>query len=191
MKKRILLILIFGIFVSFGVWGKVSNPVVKIETSKGVVVVMLFQKSSPVTVSNFLTYVKEGFYDNTVFHRVIKGFMVQGGGLTVELERKTTHKPIINEADNGLKNKIGTLAMARTMDPHSATSQFFINTVTNAFLDHYGKTPQTWGYCVFGKVTKGMNIVKIIENAQTSYKKGRRDAPTIPVIIKKITIVEK
>jgi len=191
LKKQAILILLFTLLVSFELWGEIQNPEVKIETSKGMIVVILNQDSAPKTVANFLKYVKEGYYNNTVFHRVIKGFMVQGGGLTAELNRKPTHDPVINEADNGLKNSLGTLSMARTRDPHSATAQFFINTANNKSLDHRGKNQQGWGYCVFGKVIKGIDIVKKIENVQTGYQNRRQDVPIDPVLIKKITLIQK
>ena len=140
---------------------------VKFETSLGSFTVELDEKKAPITCENFLTYVKEGFYDGTVFHRVIKGFMIQGGGLTKHLIEKDTHEPIKNEASNGLKNDRFTIAMARTGDPHSATSQFFINTVDNAYLDFRSETTDGWGYCVFGKVTDGTDTILKIANVST------------------------
>ncbi|MBI2470711.1 MAG: peptidyl-prolyl cis-trans isomerase [Planctomycetes bacterium] len=171
-------------------WGGPSNPRVLLETSKGVVVLELDSKAAPKTVENFLGYVQEGFYDDTTFHRVIKGFMIQGGGFTEDMQQKSTHAPIDNEADNGLQNKRGTVAMARTMDPHSATAQFFINTVDNSFLDHKGKTSSGWGYCVFGKVVEGMNVVDAIEGVSTTSRSGQRDVPATPVTIER-AIVKK
>ncbi|MGD8846505.1 MAG: peptidylprolyl isomerase [Desulfobacteraceae bacterium] len=158
------------------------------ETSKGTIIIELDAKAAPETVANFLEYVKKGFYDGTIFHRVIKNFMIQGGGFTQEMKQKTTSPAIQNEADNGLKNKVGTIAMARTNVPHSATSQFFINVKDNTFLDHKAKTARGWGYCVFGRVTKGMEVVKAIENVSTGTKSGHRDVPVTPVQIKRITV---
>ncbi len=142
-------------------------PQVKIQTNHGDIIVELDVEKAPKTVANFLSYVEDGFYTNTIFHRVIDGFMIQGGGFTPRFERKPTQPPIINEADNGLKNDRGTIAMARTAEPHSATAQFFINVVDNHFLDHSAKTPRGWGYTVFGKVVKGMNVVDTIRAIPT------------------------
>ncbi|MDZ7663246.1 MAG: peptidylprolyl isomerase [Thiohalophilus sp.] len=160
------------------------------QTSMGTIVLELNAEKAPKTVANFLQYVEENFYDNTLFHRVIDDFMIQGGGFTPGYERKQTHPPIINEADNGLKNKTGTLAMARTADPHSATAQFFINVADNDFLDHSAKTPRGWGYAVFGKVIKGMDVVNKIK--ATSTGPGGpfpKDVPRTPVIIKQVTLL--
>ena len=168
----------------------VSNPRVHLETSLGNIVLELDPQAAPKTVENFLRYVRDGFYNGTVFHRVIKGFMIQGGGLTADMQRKPTHEPISNEADSGLKNNRGTVAMARTNRPHSATSQFFINTVDNDFLDHKNKSPRGWGYCVFGKVAEGMDVVDSIEGLPTASKGGRKDVPiSLPTI--KRAVVEK
>jgi cyclophilin family peptidyl-prolyl cis-trans isomerase len=130
-------------------------PKVEIKTSKGIIIIELDPKAAPKTVENFLSYVNEGTYDGTIFHRVIKDFMIQGGGFVPQMVQRKTKAPVVNEADNGLKNLRGTIAMARTMEPHSATSQFFINTVDNSFLDHTAKNARGWGYCVFGKVVEG------------------------------------
>ena len=165
-----------------------SNPKVRIETDKGTIIIELDSKKAPKTAGNFLEYVRSGFFEGTIFHRVIKGFMVQGGGLTEDMRQKPSNAPIPNEADNGLKNLRGTIAMARTQDPNSATSQFFINTVDNAFLDHRGKTAQGWGYCVFGKVVEGMDVVDAIENLQTTSRGGHQDVPSTPVFIKSATV---
>lgn len=165
-----------------------SNPKVRLETDKGDIVLELDQRSAPRTVENFLAYVNAGFFDGTIFHRVIKGFMIQGGGLTEDMETKPTNSPIPNEADNGLKNVRGSIAMARTQDPNSATSQFFINTVDNAFLDHKGKSVQGWGYCVFGKVIEGLDVVDAIENLPTTARAGHSDVPADPVFIKRATL---
>jgi cyclophilin family peptidyl-prolyl cis-trans isomerase len=167
---------------------KTANPVIIIETSMGDITVELYRDRAPKTVANFLEYVKAGFYKGTVFHRVIKGFMIQGGGLTVDMKQKPTRPPIENEATNGEKNERGTIAMARTSDVNSATAQFFINTVNNSFLDHRSQSPDGFGYCVFGKVTTGMEVVDKIESAATENKDMYRDVPVKPVIIKDVRI---
>jgi peptidyl-prolyl cis-trans isomerase B (cyclophilin B) len=164
-------------------------PRVKLATSQGDIVVELDSAAAPKTVDNFLAYVKDGFYDGAIFHRVIAGFMIQGGGFDADMKRKSPRPPIPNEADNGLSNRTGTLAMARTADPHSASAQFFINVKDNAFLNHRGKTSQGWGYCVFGKVVEGMKVVRAIENVPTTSRSGMRDVPKIPVVIKQATVV--
>jgi len=165
-----------------------ANPVVILKTNYSDIALELYIEKAPKTVENFLNYVKDGFYDETIFHRVIKGFMIQGGGLTPDLERKETKPPVPNEADNGLKNLRGTIAMARTIDPHSATSQFFINTVDNPFLDYKNKTIKGWGYCVFGKVVEGMKVVEEIEHVPTSKKGTLQNVPTTTIIIKQAKI---
>jgi cyclophilin family peptidyl-prolyl cis-trans isomerase len=167
---------------------KTANPVIIIETSMGDIAVELYRDRAPKTVANFLEYVKAGFYKGTVFHRVIKGFMIQGGGLTVDMKQKPTRPPIENEATNGEKNERGTIAMARTSDVHSATAQFFINTVNNSFLDHRSQGSDGFGYCVFGKVTSGMEVVDKIESTATENKGMYRDVPIKPVIIKDVRI---
>ena len=144
MKKIVSIFFIVLFCVAQSAWAGSSNPRVLLETSKGVITLELDSKAAPKSVENFLGYVREGFYGGTIFHRVIKGFMIQGGGFTKDMQQKSTHAPITNEADNGLQNKRGTIAMARTMDPHSATAQFFINTVDNSFLDHKGKTSSNY-----------------------------------------------
>jgi peptidyl-prolyl cis-trans isomerase B (cyclophilin B) len=164
-------------------------PRVKLATSQGDIVVELDSAAAPKTVDNFLSYVKDGFYDGAIFHRVIAGFMIQGGGFDADMKRKSPRPPISNEADNGLSNRTGTLAMARTADPHSASAQFFINVKDNNFLDHRGKTSQGWGYCVFGKVVQGMDVVRAIENVPTMSRLGMRDVPKAPVVIKEATVV--
>jgi len=169
-------------------WGESSSPRVQLKTNYGIIILELNPQAAPKTVENFLSYARDGFYDGTIFHRVIKGFMVQGGGLTADMEKKAVKDPIENEADNGLKNLRGSIAMARTSDPHSATSQFFINTVDNAFLDHQAKTSKGWGYCVFGKVVEGMEVVDIIEKLPTAVNSGRRDVPTTPVLIEQAIV---
>ncbi len=150
---------------------------ITLKTTLGDIVIELDHEKAPETAANFERYVKEGFYKGTIFHRVIKGFMIQGGGLTADLEPKANHEPIVNEADNGLANDRGTIAMARTNDPHSATSQFFINTVDNDFLNFRSKDLSGWGYCVFGKVVKGMEVVDKIESARTQSRSYYRDVP--------------
>lgn len=165
-----------------------TRPRVRLETTMGAIVLELDGQAAPQTVANFLVYVREGFYDGVIFHRVIKGFMIQGGGLTPDMRRKQTHAPISNEAANGLQNRRGSVAMARTADPHSATAQFFINTVDNPFLDHRAPTPQGWGYCVFGQVVSGMDVVAAIEKLPTGKRAGRGDVPETPVVIQKALV---
>lgn len=167
-----------------------DQPKVAIETNHGLIVLKLNPSAAPETVANFLRYVDEGFYDNTIFHRVIPGFMIQGGGFDPDMQQKRTHGPIQNEADNGLKNKTGTVAMARTQDPHSATAQFFINVADNAFLDHNSKTPQGWGYAVFGSVSEGMSVVSEIERVKTGRVGMHQDVPLQPVVMKSARRVE-
>lgn len=167
-----------------------NKPRVEMETSKGSVIIELDQQAAPITVANFLAYVESGHYENTIFHRVIKSFMIQGGGMTEDLQRKSARPPIRNEAGNGLKNKTGTIAMARTNAPHSATSQFFINTKDNAFLDHRSKTASGFGYCVFGRVVKGMDVVRAIESTPTRSMGGYRDVPVKPIMIKRVKLIK-
>jgi len=169
---------------------KAMNPQVRMTTSLGVIDIELDAGKAPKTVANFLGYVDKGFYNGTIFHRVIPGFMIQGGGMTAGMKEKPTGASIQNEADNGLKNLAGTLAMARTNDPHSASAQFFINTVDNAFLDHRSKNPQGWGYAVFGKVTKGMDVVKKIEAVQTSNAGMHQNVPVKDVVITKMEVIK-
>ncbi len=163
---------------------------VTLQTSKGNIVLELDAEKAPVTAANFLQYVKDGFYDGTIFHRVIPGFMIQGGGFTEDMKQKATRDPIKNEADNGLKNKNYTIAMARTPDPDSATAQFFINVKDNAFLDFSSPTMRGWGYAVFGKVVEGQDVVNAIEKVQTTSKYPHQDVPVEPVVIIKATISE-
>jgi len=164
-----------------------ANPQVRLETSAGPVTVELYEDKAPQTVANFLKYVDDGFYDGTQFHRVIRGFMIQGGGFDQSGQRKATRAPIQNEADNGLKNDRGTLAMARTGDPHSATAQFFVNLVDNSNLDFSGKNSRGWGYAVFGKVTEGMSVVDNIARERTTSQRLNgmmaRDVPEVPILI--------
>jgi cyclophilin family peptidyl-prolyl cis-trans isomerase len=163
-----------------------AGPVAEIKTSQGLIVVELNKEKAPNTVANFVQYAKEGFYSGTIFHRVISNFMIQGGGMDKDLNEKKTHAPIKNEADNGLTNALGTIAMARTGDPHSATAQFFINVTNNTFLNYTDKTERGWGYAVFGKVTKGLDVVQKIAHMPTD----GGDVPVQTITIESITIKE-
>ena len=192
--QRFLPLFFFTLMLIFGfntLAHAAEQPRVLVETSLGNFEVQLNPEKAPKTVANFLGYVDSGFYDGTIFHRVIDGFMIQGGGFTPEYERKTVNPPVINEADNGLKNLRGTIAMARTMDPHSATAQFFINVTDNDNLDYTSKSPRGWGYAVFGQVVKGMNTVDQIRQVKTG--PGGvfpQNAPLEMVIIKRISLVQ-
>ncbi|MEZ8026439.1 peptidylprolyl isomerase [Enterovibrio norvegicus] len=159
-----------------------------LSTNFGDIEIELDMDKAPVTSKNFLKYYEEGFYDNTIFHRVIKGFMIQGGGFTAKMKEKPTREAIVNEANRGLKNVTGSIAMARTDAPHSATAQFFINLEDNHFLDHTATTNQGWGYAVFGKVTMGMDVVNNIGNAMTTRVAGHDDVPMDPIVIQSVTI---
>ena len=161
---------------------------ITLKTTLGDIVIELNHEKAPITAKNFEEYVKSGFYKGTIFHRVIKGFMIQGGGLNSQLEQKKTNAPIKNEADNGLKNDRGTIAMARTNDPHSATAQFFINTVDNSFLNFRSKDLSGWGYCVFGKVVEGMDVVDKIERAKTTTVSYYQDVPVETIEILDATV---
>ncbi len=161
-----------------------------IRTTFGDISLTLDTEKAPKTVENFLNYAREGFYDGTIFHRVIDNFMIQGGGFDTNMQQKTAGEPIENEADNGLTNDFGTIAMARTMDPHSATAQFFINIKDNDFLNHSGKNMQGWGYAVFGKVTAGEDVLNKIRALPTTSRNGHQDVPVDPVIIEAVEIVE-
>jgi len=163
---------------------------IQMVTNHGTISIELDFDKAPKSAENFQQYVKDGFYDGTIFHRVINGFMIQGGGMTEDMNQKETRAPIENEADNGLKNLKGTLAMARTMDPHSASSQFFINVNDNDFLNHTSKTPQGWGYAVFGKVVDGMAVVEKIKAVATGNNGMHRDVPLEPVVIEKCDITD-
>lgn len=173
-------------FVS-STWAESSNPSVDIRTNLGSIKIELFPEQSPETVKNFLTYVDEGFYEGLIFHRTIAGFMIQGGGFTQDMTQKDTKDAVINESQNGLSNTVGTIAMARTRHPHSATSQFFINAVNNRNLDARGNR---YGYTVFGRVTEGMDLVKQISRTPTAPKGMHRDVPVDPVIIQTIVRVD-
>ena len=170
--------------------GQAAEPTVKLETSMGDIVVQLNSRKAPLSTANFLQYVKSGFYDGTIFHRVIKGFMIQGGGLTQDMKEKSGHAPIKNEASNGLRNQRYTIAMARTSDPDSATSQFFINTVNNRFLDA-DKAQDGVGYAVFGEVIKGTDVVRKIEAVPTTTHGNYQDVPVTPVVIKSATVLSE
>ncbi len=163
---------------------------IKLHTNHGVITLNLFEDKAPETVANFKEYVKAGHYDNTVFHRVISNFMIQGGGFEPGMKQKPTRAPIKNEANNGLSNMTGTIAMARTMDPHSATAQFFINVQDNGFLDHTAESAEGWGYCVFGKVIEGMDTVNAIRAVRTTMRAGHQDVPSDDVVIEKAEILE-
>ncbi|HEK1769598.1 peptidylprolyl isomerase [Pseudomonas parafulva] len=163
---------------------------VKLSTNHGDIVLQLNAEKAPQTVENFVQYVKDGHFDGTVFHRVIKGFMIQGGGFEAGMKQKPTRSPIQNEADNGLKNTKYSIAMARTMEPHSASAQFFINASDNDFLNHSSKNVQGWGYAVFGEVTEGREVVDAIEKVATGSKAGHQDVPKDDVIIEKAEIIE-
>ena len=192
--------LLLGLFIALGPFATQaegpsspagdSNMTVEMQTNHGTIVLELDASRAPKTVENFIQYAKDGFYDGTIFHRVIPGFMIQGGGFEVGMNQKPTRDPVKNEADNGLKNEKGTIAMARTNDPHSATAQFFINVKDNGFLNHSAPTPQGWGYCVFGRVTEGMDVVQAIEKVATGNKGFHQDVPVSDVIIEKVTIRE-
>jgi len=163
---------------------------VLMQTNFGAITIELNYEKAPITAANFEQYVRDGFYDGVIFHRVIDGFMVQGGGFDVSMDQKETRANIENEADNGLTNDEGTLAMARTMDPHSASAQFFINVGDNAFLNHSGKNSQGWGYAVFGNVVDGMDVVNTIKKVSTTSKSGHQDVPADPVVIDSATMIE-
>ncbi len=163
---------------------------VTLKTNFGDITLELFADKAPKTVENFLSYVKDGFYDGTIFHRVIDGFMIQGGGMTSDMEQKNTKDPIENEANNGVANEAGTIAMARTNDPHSATAQFFINVKDNDFLNFSSESMNGWGYCVFGKVTDGMDVVEKIKNVKTGNYGYHQDVPVEPVVIENAVISE-
>jgi peptidyl-prolyl cis-trans isomerase B (cyclophilin B) len=183
--KRILISMMVVLTVSFSAVAG-ENPKVALETSKGKIVLELYADKAPETVKNFLTYVDAGFYDGTIFHRVIPGFMIQGGGFTADMKQKRTGAPIRNEADNRVRNELGTIAMARTSDPHSATAQFFINAIDNDFLNHKSKSPQGWGYAVFGRVAEGMAVVDAISAVKTGARGPFRDVPVEAVVIIKV-----
>ena len=164
---------------------------VRLCTSFGNIEIALDSENAPNTCANFAEYVRDGHYDGTIFHRVIDGFMIQGGGFDASMQQKDTRAVIDNEADNGLRNDTGTVAMARTQDPHSASAQFFFNTQDNEFLNHKGKTPEGWGYCVFARVVEGMDVVTKIEECATSVRAGHRDVPTDDIVIESAELLEQ
>jgi cyclophilin family peptidyl-prolyl cis-trans isomerase len=178
------LFFVFSILLCNSVFA--AGQQIEIKTNLGNILLEIYPEKAPKTVNNFLSYIKEKQYEDTIFHRVIPGFMIQGGGFDKAMKKKPTRQPIENEADNGLKNEIGTIAMARTGDPHSATSQFFINVKNNVFLNHTEPTQRGYGYTVFGKVINGMDVVNRISEAPT----GRRDAPKEMIVIKSISTIE-
>ena len=163
---------------------------IRLHTTLGDIDIELNHDKAPKTAANFEQYAKDGHFDGTLFHRVINGFMIQGGGLLPDMSSKPTRAPIENEADNGLKNLTGTLAMARTNDPHSATSQFFINVADNSFLDFTAPTPQGWGYCVFGKVVNGMDVVNTIKGVSTTSRAGHQDVPAEDIVIESVEFID-
>ena len=178
MKKLLATLLLISGIITSATTAYAANPKVVMTTNLGAITIELYADKAPKSVGNFLNYVQQGFYNGTIFHRVISNFMIQGGGFTAELQKKPTNPTIMNEANNGLKNTKGTLAIARTSDPHSATGQFFINVKDNDFLNHSSPTPRGWGYAVFGKVIKGMKVVEKIRNVDTGSKGPfRQDVP--------------
>jgi peptidyl-prolyl cis-trans isomerase B (cyclophilin B) len=193
-EMKIKLFVVINVLVTFLMAGAdmatAGNPKVEMETSKGKFVIELYPEKAPDTVKNFLNYVDTKFYDGTIFHRVIPKFMIQGGGFTADMKRKSAGAPIKNEADNGLKNERGTIAMARTNDPHSATAQFFINTVNNDFLNHKSKTTQGWGYVVFGKIVTGMDVVDAISSVKTVMRGMYRDVPEEIIDIRNAVVLK-
>ena len=190
LARRIFLILLSLASGLTAVNASALGPQVKMHTTMGEIIVQLDAQKAPLSVANFLSYVDTGYFDGTIFHRVIPGFMIQGGGFTTDFERRAGNAPVRNEADNGLPNARGAIAMARTQDPHSATSQFFINTVDNTALDHREPTPQGWGYTVFGKVVEGMDIVDKISAVATGQQGRYRDVPKQAIVIERITRVD-
>jgi len=193
MTLKKLLISIAALALTFNLQlAQAANPKVKLETSKGTMIIELYPDKAPKTVENFLAYVNAGAYDGTIFHRVIKDFMNQGGGFTPDFKKVDTRDPIQNEADNGLKNLKYTVAMARTGEPHSATNQFFINTADNAFLDHSGKSMRGWGYTVFGKIIEGQNIAGAISRVPTGPGGAfSKDVPRTQITITKMTEIKE
>ncbi len=167
-----------------------QNPQVEMRTSMGVIVLELQPENAPETVKNFLQYVKDGFYNGTIFHRVIADFMIQGGGFTPDMQQKKPRDPIKHEGGNALRNQVGTIAMARTAEPNSATAQFFINVVDNQMLDFRGPGPQEIGYCVFGRVIKGLDVVSKIRDVQTATRGPHQNVPVQPVLIEKVTLLD-
>ncbi|WP_347988699.1 peptidylprolyl isomerase [Methylomonas sp. AM2-LC] len=193
MRKALFLLTLFLFTtLSFATEKNMSNThtKVKLTTSLGIITIQLEDEKAPVSSANFLEYVKQGFYNGTIFHRIIPGFMAQGGGFDQSFAQKTTNAPIKNEADNGLKNKRGTLAMARTSDPNSATAQFFINYKDNGFLDYTSATASGWGYAVFGEVVEGMDVADSMAKQATGNRNGHQDVPKTDIVIEKAEIVQ-
>jgi cyclophilin family peptidyl-prolyl cis-trans isomerase len=189
-RRRIFLLTVLGILTMINAEpAAAKDPQVRLTTNLGVIDLELDEKKAPASVRNFLNYVKSGHYDGTIFHRVIRGFMVQGGGFTSDMGRKPADARVRNEADNGLKNRAGTIAMARTSDPHSASAQFFINTVDNQSLDHRFKSSRGWGYAVFGRVVKGMDVVRRIEDTPTGRHGNMGNVPRKVIVINKAEIL--
>lgn len=194
MKRTILFAVVACLTIPFLVGAAdkpAAHPRVRMTTNLGAIEIELDAQRAPRTVANFLNYVDKGFYNGTIFHRVIPGFMIQGGGFEAGMKQKKTDEPIMNEADNGLKNDVGTIAMARTSSPHSASAQFFINAADNTFLNHRNKTVQGWGYAVFGKVTKGMDVVKKIETVRTKTSGPYENIPVSDVVIRRLERIKK
>ena len=196
MKNKKTIFLLLFIFIATATLASITyaadsamNPIVRVATNMGTIEIELDPIHAPVTVQNFIHYTRSGFYNGTIFHRVIPGFMIQGGGFVSGMEQKPTGAPIKNEANNGLKNLTGTVAMARTGDPASATAQFFINLKDNSFLNYTAPTKQGWGYCVFGRVIKGMDVVKRIETVPTKNIGGFQDVPETTVVIEKVELL--
>lgn len=180
-------LLVLFVTLLFSLTAFAANPQVEMKTSQGIIIIELYRDKAPQSVENFLRYVKEDFYKGTLFHRVIDGFMIQGGGFSSGMKEKPTREPIQNEAKNGVKNEMGTIAMARTGDPHSATAQFFINLKNNTSLDY--PNPDGWGYAVFGKVIKGLDVVQKIGKTTTGSSGFYQDVPTTPIVIESVKIL--
>ncbi len=178
---------LFVFALLFGIAAHAANPMLEVKTSQGTLTIELYQDKAPKTVENFLQYARDGFFNGTIFHRVIPGFMIQGGGFTPDMKQKETRATIQNEAKNGLKNETGTLAMARTMDPHSASAQFFINLKDNSFLDYPGR--DGWGYAVFGKVVQGFDVVQKIATVQTTNAGPHQNVPATPILIESVKLL--
>lgn len=189
--KRFFVLLALAVGMSLPSAAMAEQVQVKIKTSLGMIEMVLDQDKAPATVANFVRYAKEGAYNGTIFHRVIPNFMIQGGGFDKDMHKKATHASIANEADNGLPNITGSVAMARTSEPHSASNQFFINTHNNSFLNFSSKTLSGWGYAVFGRVTKGMSVVRRIEAVSTGVRHGMRNVPLEPVVIERVEVIEQ
>ena len=185
MKKHLIA---FALLASSALSALAANPLVELKTNQGDIVVEVFADKAPKSADNFIQYVKDGFYNGTVFHRVIDGFMIQGGGFDADMKQKSTRAPIENEARNGLRNEVGTLAMARTADPHSASSQFFINLVANTALDYQSR--DGWGYAVFGKVVKGLEVVETIAKQPTANRGFHQNVPVEAVIVNSARVLE-